>query len=319
MDMTSHRPPPATGRPAPAASAAQRRQVRLIAAACRQIEQAVEPPDLGALAREAGLSRFHFHRLFKQLTGITPKAYASAQRARRAQEALARGVGVTAALYASGYASSSPFYAAAARDLGMRPADYRAGGRGTTIRFAVASCSLGALLVAATSRGICAILLGDEPEALVRDLQDRFAHAELIGADPQFEQWVAQVVGLIESPHQDPALPLDLRGTAFQKRVWAALRRVPAGTTISYAALAQRLGMPRAARAVAQACAANPVAVAVPCHRVVRTDGAVSGYRWGVARKLKLLAREQARGDATPGSKRRQEKSKSRSSGTGTS
>lgn len=287
------------------------RQSELVAAACRRIENDDDPPDLAALAAGAGLSRFHFHRLFKQVTGLTPKAYASAHRARRMQAELGRGTAVTDAIYAAGYASHSPFYEVASKELGMHPRDYRAGGRGNTIRFAAAQCALGALVVAASDKGVCAILLGDDPDALVRDLQDRFGAANLIGADRGFERWVAQVVGLVEAPRIGCGLPLDLRGTAFQRRVWQALRRIPAGQTISYAALAKKLGMPRAARAVAQACAANPVAVAVPCHRVVRTDGSLSGYRWGIARKRVLLERE--RSAQSP------EKSKSRSSGTGTS
>jgi AraC family transcriptional regulator of adaptative response/methylated-DNA-[protein]-cysteine methyltransferase len=283
--------------------------VQLVAAACRRIEAEDEAPDLATLAAQAGLSRFHFHRLFKQVTGLTPKAYASAHRARRVQAQLRRGKRVTEAIHAAGYGSHSPFYDAAAKDLGMRPGDYRAGGRGNTIRFAVAQCTLGALLVAASPVGVCAILLGADADALVRDLQDRFPRAGLIGADREFERWVARVVGFVEAPRIGLDLPLDLRGTAIQRRVWEALRLIPAGETISYAALAQKLGMPRAARAVAQACAANPLAVAVPCHRVVRTDGSLSGYRWGVARKRALLARERAD----------QEKSKSMSSDTGTS
>lgn len=299
------------------------RHAELVAAACRQIESAEEMPDLAALARAAGLSRFHFHRLFTEITGLTPKRYASAHRTQVVQRELARGARVADAAYAAGYGSSSPFYAAAARDLGMQPAQYRAGGRDSTIRFAVAQCTLGALLVAASEKGVCAILLGDDPDALVRDLQDRFAQAQLVGADATFERWVAQVVGFVEAPRIGLDLPLDLRGTAFQQRVWEALRRIPAGETVSYATLAQQMGQPRAVRAVAQACAANPVAVAVPCHRVVRTDGSLSGYRWGVERKRALLAREKeqpAAAGGLPGAGRQPpEKSKSMSSGTGTS
>lgn len=296
-----------------AGSPARERQARLVAAACRRIESGETAPDLAQLAAEAGLSRFHFHRLFKQVTGLTPKAYASAHRAARVQQELVEATTVTDAIYAAGFGSNSPFYDAAGSALGMRPREYRAGGLGNTIRFAIAQCTLGALLVAASDKGICSILLGDDPEALVRDLQDRFARARLVGADPAFERWVAQVVGFVEAPRLGLDLPLDLRGTAFQRRVWDALRRIPAGQTVSYAALARQLGQPRAVRAVAQACAANPVAVAVPCHRVVRTDGSLSGYRWGVERKRLLLAREQDGIVQSP------EKSKSMSSGTGTS
>jgi AraC family transcriptional regulator of adaptative response/methylated-DNA-[protein]-cysteine methyltransferase len=174
----------------------------------------------------------------------------------------------------------------------MRPKAFRAGGKDATIRFALGECSLGAVLVAATERGVCAISLGDDPEDLLRDLQDRFPRAELVGGDRDFEQLVARVIGLIERPERGAELPLDIRGTAFQQRVWAALTRIPAGKTLSYAELARRVGMPNAVRAVASACAANHLAIAIPCHRVVRNDGAISGYRWGVERKKALLARE---------------------------
>jgi AraC family transcriptional regulator of adaptative response/methylated-DNA-[protein]-cysteine methyltransferase len=289
--------------------AVRARQARLIAAACRRLEAGDTAPDLAALAQDAGLSRFHFHRLFKLATGLTPKAYAKAFRAARVRRELARGAGVTEAIYAAGYGSNSPFYAGATQELGMRPAEYRARGKGNTIRFAVAQCSLGALLVAASDKGVCSILLGDDPAALVRELQDRFAEAILVGADRGFERWIAQVVGFVEAPRIGLDLPLDVRGTAFQRRVWEALRRIPAGETLSYAQLAQRIGQPRGARAVAQACAANPIALAIPCHRVIRTDGSLSGYRWGIARKRALLARERPLHS--------KEKSKSTSSGTG--
>lgn len=298
------------------------RQIELVAAACRQIEASEQSPDLAALAARAGLSRFHFHRLFKEITGLTPKGYSQARRARRAQAELTQGARVTEAIYAAGFGSSSPFYAAAAGNLGMQASAYRAGGRGEVIRFAVAQCRMGSLLVAASDKGVCAILMGDDPEALVRDLQERFGNAQLVGADNKFERWIAEVLGFIEAPQIGLDLPLDLRGSAFQQRVWQALRRIPVGETLSYAALAGRLGMPRAARAVAQACAANPVALAVPCHRVVRTDGSVSGYRWGVERKRALLEREHNSGrrqDHDAASAHPPEKSKSMLSGTGTS
>jgi len=176
--------------------------------------------------------------------------------------------------------------------LGMKPSDYKAGGTNSEIRFAVGECSLGAILVAQSLRGVCAILLGDDPNALVHDLQDKFPKAELVGADHDFEQLIAQVVGFIEAPGLGLNLPLDLRGTAFQERVWQALRDIPAGRTASYAQIAQRIGAPTSSRAVAQACGANSLAVAIPCHRVVRSNGDLSGYRWGVERKRQLLERE---------------------------
>jgi AraC family transcriptional regulator of adaptative response/methylated-DNA-[protein]-cysteine methyltransferase len=276
----------------PAQAPLAERQAAAVAQACRLIDAAEQAPDLDSLAQAAGMSRFHFHRVFKAHTGITPKAYAAARRTARLQQGLAAAPSVTDALYAAGFGSSGRFYEASAGALGMAPGRYRAGGRGETIRFALAGCSLGAILVASTGRGICAILIGDEPEPLLQDLQQRFPQAELVGAEPGFEQTVAQVVGFVEAPRLGLDLPLDVRGTAFQRRVWEALRAIPAGATVSYSELAERLGMPTAARAVAGACAANPVAVAIPCHRVVRTDGALSGYRWGIERKRTLLERE---------------------------
>ena len=268
------------------------RQAELVARACRMIEAAEEMPDLDSLAAACGVSRFHFHRLFKAHTGITPKAYASAERNRRLQGGLAGAPSVTEAIYAAGYNSSGRFYATASQVLGMTPTSYRAGGSGAAIRFAIGACSLGAILVAATGKGICAILMGDDPDQLARDLQDRFPKAELRGAEADFEATVARVVGLVEAPALGLDLPLDVRGTAFQQRVWQALREIPCGQTVSYGELAARLGLPAGARAIAGACAANPVAVAIPCHRVVRNDGSISGYRWGVERKHALLARE---------------------------
>lgn len=270
------------------------RQAQAVAHACRLIDAAVDAPDLDTLAAACGMSRFHFHRVFKAHTGITPRAYAAARRTERLQRELAQAPTVTAAAYDAGFQSSGRFYAASNGVLGMTPCRYRAGGSGAAIRFAVAACSLGALLVAATDKGICAILLGDEPEPLVQDLQARFPNADLVGAEADFERTVAQVVAFVEAPRIGLDLPLDVRGTAFQQRVWQALRQVPAGQTVSYAELAERLGMPKAARAVAGACAANPVAIAIPCHRVVRIDGALSGYRWGIERKRALLESERS-------------------------
>jgi len=269
------------------------RHAETVALACRQIEHADAPPRLEDLAAQAGMSPFHFHRVFKAGTGLTPKAYADAHRAQRLRQALGQpGATVTDAVYQAGYGSHSPFYQASGELLGMPPRDYRDGGRNASIRFAVGQCSLGAILVAQSERGVCAILLGDDPELLLRDLQDRFPKARLLGGDTGFEQLVAQVVGLVEAPRLGLDLPLDVRGTAFQQRVWQALREIPPGHTASYADIAQRIGAPRAVRAVAQACGANPVAVAIPCHRVVRRDGELSGYRWGVERKRELLRRE---------------------------
>ncbi|WLI88525.1 bifunctional DNA-binding transcriptional regulator/O6-methylguanine-DNA methyltransferase Ada [Massilia sp. R2A-15] len=268
------------------------RHAQAVAAACRLIDASEDAPDLDSLAQACGMSRFHFHRIFKAHTGITPKAYAAARRARRMQQEVAAAPSVTDAIYAAGFNSSGRFYAATDAVLGMSPKAFRAGGSGASIRFAIGACSLGAILVAATGKGICAILIGDDPDALARDLQDRFPRAELRGAEADFEQTVAKVVGFVEHPAIGLDLPLDVRGTAFQQRVWQALRAIPAGETVSYAELAERVGIAQGARAIAGACAANPVAVAIPCHRVVRQDGSISGYRWGVERKAALLKRE---------------------------
>lgn len=278
-------------KPDQASSATQ--HAALVTAACRTIEQAAAAPTLDKLARDAGLSPFHFHRLFKSITGLTPRQYAQANRAGRMRAQLAiPETRVTDAIYDAGYTSNSRFYENADAVLGMTASRYRRGGERSEIRFAIGECSLGSILVARSERGVCAILFGDDPDALARDLQDRFPNAMLIGGDASFEALVAQVVGLVESPRQELALPLDVRGTAFQQRVWQALREIPAGKTASYADVAQRIGKPKAVRAVAQACGANAIAVAIPCHRVVRHDGALSGYRWGVERKRALLDRE---------------------------
>jgi len=270
------------------------RHAAAVAKACSLIDAADEMPSLDALADAVGLSRYHFHRVFKAVTGVTPKAYADARRGERVRQELARSETVTQAIYGAGFNSNGRFYAASDNLLGMTPTEYRAGGNGNVIRFAVGECSLGSILVAATDKGVCAIEFGDDPDALVHALQDRFPKAQLVGGDHTFEQLVAKVVGFIEAPAQGLDLPLDIRGTAFQKRVWNAIRDIPAGATASYAELARRIGRPSASRAVAQACASNTLAVAIPCHRVVRRDGGLSGYRWGVERKEALLTRETA-------------------------
>jgi len=268
------------------------RRAALVAELCRLIESAAEPPGLRELARHAGLSVFHLQRVFKAATGLTPRAYAEAHRARRVRAALGRSGTVTEAIYGAGFGSNGRFYEKSNRLLGMTPTSYRAGGANARIRFAIGECSLGSILVAASERGVCAIFLGDDPDALARELQDRFPRAELIGGEPGFEQLVSRAVGLVEAPGRGLDLPLDVRGTAFQQRVWQALQAIPPGATASYSEIAERIGAPKSVRAVARACAANPLAVAVPCHRVVRTDGGLSGYRWGVERKRALLERE---------------------------
>jgi AraC family transcriptional regulator of adaptative response/methylated-DNA-[protein]-cysteine methyltransferase len=260
--------------------------------ACRIIEQAEISPPLAELARLAGMSRFHFHRVFKRVVGLTPGAYKAARRAERLRQALPRARSVTAAIYDAGYKSNSRFYAKSSQMLGMKPKKFRRGGIDTAIRFAIESCRLGFVLVGASDKGVCAILLGDDQEALAATLKARFPNATLINGDRDFKRQVAQVVKAVATPRAGIDLPLDVQGTAFQQRVWEALRQIPPGTTASYSEIARRIGRPRAVRAVASACAANWIAVAIPCHRVVRHDGNLSGYRWGVERKRALLDKE---------------------------
>ena len=269
-----------------------------IAQACRLLENAEKTPTLEQLASQVGLSAYHFHRLFKTFTGLTPRAYAMAKRQQRVRENLAQPLSVTSAILEAGYGSNGHFYGSSTARLGMTPSDYRAGGKGVEVWFAVGRCSLGDILVAESPRGICAILLGDDPQALVENLQKTFPYAQLLGGDPDFEGRIAAIVGFVDGDRAELALPLDIRGTAFQQRVWQALRAIPLGETLSYAAVAAKIGSPKAVRAVAGACAANLLAVAIPCHRVVKSSGELSGYRWGVDRKKRLL--EQERQGAAP-------------------
>ena len=266
----------------------------LVAKVCRLIEQSDEPLSLAELAETVELSASYFHRMFKAATGLTPKDYMEAHRAKRVRENLAKGQSVTATIYDAGFNSAGRFYEKTTDMLGMTPSKYRGGGADEDIRFAVGQSSLGAILVGSSAKGVAAILIGDDPEALVRNLQDRFPKARLIGGDADYEQLIARVVGFIEAPNVGLDLPLDVRGTAFQQRVWRALKDIPPGETVSYAEIARAIGAPKAARAVAGACAANNIAVAIPCHRVVRNDGSVSSYAWGVQRKLTLIEREAA-------------------------
>jgi AraC family transcriptional regulator of adaptative response/methylated-DNA-[protein]-cysteine methyltransferase len=271
----------------------------IVARACRLIEQAEEEPSLADLATAVGRSSGYFHRLFKSVTGVTPKDYANAYRAARVREGLGKGSSVTEAMYDAGFNSSGRFYEKSNDMLGMTPTRYRAGGADEDIRFAVGESSLGAILVASSRKGVAAILIGDDPNELVEDLQDRFPKASFIGGDKDYESLVAEVVGFVEAPALGHDLPLDVRGTAFQQRVWRALQEIPVGQTASYVEIARRIGAPKAVRAVAAACAANNIAVAIPCHRVVRNDGALSGYAWGVERKRVLIDREATSADAS--------------------
>lgn len=264
----------------------------IVARACRLIESSEEEPSLAELAEAVGRSPTYFHRLFKAIAGVTPKGYAAAQRAAKVRQGLESSSSVTEAIYDAGFNSSGRFYEKSTDMLGMTPTRYRSGGANEEIRFAVGQSSLGAILVASSKKGVASILIGDDPDELVRNLQDRFPNARLVGGDKDYESLVARVVGLVEAPGLGLDLPLDVRGTAFQQRVWQVLREVPAGQTLSYAEVARRIGAPKAVRAVAGACAANNLAIAIPCHRVVRNDGALSGYAWGVQRKRELLDRE---------------------------
>jgi AraC family transcriptional regulator of adaptative response/methylated-DNA-[protein]-cysteine methyltransferase len=264
----------------------------LVSKACRMIEECEDEPSLKLLANAVRRSPGYFHRVFKTVTGLTPKDYAAAHRARKVREGLALSNTVTEAIYEAGFNSSGRFYEKSTDMLGMTPSRYRAGGANEEIKFAIGQASLGAVLVASSGKGVAAILLGDDPGELLRDLQDRFPKAQLIGADPDYEALVAKVVGLVEKPATGLNLPLDIRGTAFQRRVWQALQDIPVGERASYGDIARCIGSPRAVRAVAGACAANTLAVAIPCHRVVRNDGAMSGYAWGVERKRALLEKE---------------------------
>ena len=263
-----------------------------IAQACRLIETADEAPKLDDLAEAVGLSPYHFHRIFKQALGVTPKAYAAAQRAKRVREGLGKSGTVTEAIYDAGFNSNGRFYANASEVLGMTPTDFRSGGAGQAIRHAIGTCSLGPVLVAASEKGVCAILFGDEPESLQKELQVMFPRARFVGGDKAFEELTAKVLALVEDPSKGFDLPLDVRGTAFQHRVWEALRRIPVGSTASYTEIAERIGAPQAVRAVARACATNRIAVAIPCHRVIGSDGSLTGYRGGIERKRALLAKE---------------------------
>lgn len=266
----------------------------MITQACRHLEQAEPPPKLAELAAEAGLSPWHFQRLFKKTLGVTPKQYAAALQAHRFRENLAAGHSVTEAIYQAGFSSSSRAYENARQHLAVKPSVHKQGAAGLIIHYSIAACFLGWLIVAATEQGICAIALGDAPETLPAQIQQQFPKATLQADDARLSVWVRQIMVFLSTPAQGLNLPLDIQGTAFQKRVWQALRDIPFGMTVSYTDIAEQIGEPNAVRAVASACAANKLAVAIPCHRVVRRDGELSGYRWGIDRKRELLKWEDA-------------------------
>ena len=260
--------------------------------ACRLIETAEAEPKLDDLATAVGLSPYHFHRIFKSVLGVTPKAYATAHRHKRVRDELGKSGTVTAAIYDAGFNSNGRFYATSSEVLGMTPTEFRSGGPNAEIKFTISESSLGLVLIAASDKGVCAIFFGDDPATLATDLKKQFPQARLVGDDPAFQELASKVIGFVEDPRVDLDLPLDIRGTAFQHRVWQALRRIPPGATASYAEVAKAIGAPKAVRAVARACGSNRIAVAIPCHRVIGSDGSLTGYRGGIARKRALLDRE---------------------------
>ena len=276
----------------PRDTSAREHHLKAIIRACKLIEGSEEHPRLGHLAAAVGLSSSHFHRLFKEIVGVTPTEYARAVRMDRLRNGLTQGSSITQTIYEAGFASTSRFYEGSKNMLGMTPGTYRNGAAGFRIRVAVAKSFLGWVLVAATNRGICSIDLGDAPQSLLEGLRLRFPKAEVCQDDSGFAEWVSRVVAFIGAPASGFDLPLDIQGTAFQQRVWRALQGIPPGSTKSYAEIAAQIGKPTATRAVGRACASNRLAVVIPCHRAVRSDGGLGGYRWGTERKLQLLERE---------------------------
>ena len=269
-------------------------QAQYIARARRILDTAEGVVTLPQLSKQVGLSPFHLQRLFKRATGLSPREYQSARRIQHVKHGLRKGDDVTTALYDAGFGSSSRLYEKAPQQLGMTPGEYKRGGAGANISFAIAPSPLGRLLVAATERGLCAVRFGDSATELERDLRVEFHAAELHRDDAAMKQYVDPLLAVIRGENTTIDLPLDVRATAFQMKVWEKLRQIPRGETRSYSDIARAVGNPAAVRAVARACATNPVALAIPCHRVVRSDGDESGYRWGVERKQKLLRQERA-------------------------
>ncbi len=273
-----------------AAGDAQLERVRRV---CHYIDEHPEAkPTLAQLAAHVDTSPYHLQRSFKAVLGITPRQYADHRRLHRFKRELGNGASVTRALYAAGYGSSSRLYERATSQLGMTPATYRRGGRGARIRYTTTACPLGRLLVAATERGVCAVSLGDHDATLVAALREEYFEAEISKDESALGRWVEVLLGFLEGRRRDIDLPLDICATAFQQRVWELLRTIPYGETLTYSEMARRLGAPRAARAVGRACASNPVPLVIPCHRAVRADGGLGGYRWGVERKQALLESE---------------------------
>jgi AraC family transcriptional regulator, regulatory protein of adaptative response / methylated-DNA-[protein]-cysteine methyltransferase len=284
----------------PNADSQQEREAELVRRACESMRESEANIPLKELARAADLSPFYFQKVFKRVSGVTPREYATQLREQRAREALRKNDSVTGAIYDAGYNANSRFYARSRNMLGMQPRDFAAGGAGQAIRYAIAQSALGLVLIAGTERGICLVHFGESEAELESLLQKSFSRARILSGDSKFTQTVKAVIQSINESDSAKNLPLDLRGTVFQQRVWKALREIPPGTTTTYSKLAEKLGTPRAVRAVARACATNDVAVLVPCHRVIRADGNLAGYRWGLERKRKLLNREQNNIRQTP-------------------
>ncbi len=276
------------------------RRLARIRKACRLLDAAEEPMTLAQLGKAVGVAPHHLQRLFTQTVGVSPRVYADARRLERLKGELKSGESVTSALYGAGYGSSSRLYETSSASLGMTPARYRAGGAGESIAYTIVASALGRLLVAATERGLAMVALGADDRELAAELAAELPGAHLVRDDSGLGTWVGPLVRHLAGtlPHLD--LPVDVRATSFQRQVWEALRSIPPGATTSYRDLARRIGQPSAARAVARACATNPVAVVVPCHRVVRGDGALGGYRWGVERKQALIERERREQSAQP-------------------
>lgn len=278
----------------PDKASVQQQRLDKITRACKLLEQE-HPLTLDDLAQQVAMSPFHLHRLFKATTGMTPKAWQQSWRARRLRDALAKGEPVTQAVLNAGFPDSSSYYRKADAALGMTAKQFRKGGDKLSVRYTLADCILGRCLVAESERGICAILLGNDDATLISELHALFPTAQDAPADADFSQHVSEVIAVINSRNTPLSLPLDIQGTAFQQQVWQALRTIPCGETVSYQQLANAIGKPKAVRAVASACAANKLAIVIPCHRVIRGDGALSGYRWGIVRKAQLLQREATR------------------------
>ncbi len=277
-------------------------QVAMVRDACHYIDEALDadcqgPPSLAEVARQVGRSPHHFQRTFKRYMGISPRDYADAQRLDKLKQGLRDGNGVADALYGAGYGSSSRVYERAPGQLGMTPATFARGGKGAVIGYTLTDCALGRLLVAATETGVCMVSLGDDDAYLLSELENDYPAATLVRDEIVLDQWVKALIACIDGEEPHPDLPLDVRGTAFQWRVWQELMAIPGGETRTYKQIAERIGKPKAARAVGRACATNPVSLTIPCHRAIREDGSLSGYRWGLERKQALLDTESTAAD----------------------